>query len=114
MISSSVIQFLVMFGRIKSEAELRIKPKQTTQRRPTAYHKTETMLLHKAFKLSALLGTLTAAADASLTAVPSAGVNILEEVDGQGGFSDESKLFQMFPSILTIISAAVRLLQVHR
>mmetsp|Transcript_3257 Transcript_3257/g.5457 ORF Transcript_3257/g.5457 Transcript_3257/m.5457 type:complete len:800 (+) Transcript_3257:77-2476(+) len=44
------------------------------------------MLLHKALKLSALIGALSAA-DASLTAVPSEGVNILEEVDGQGGFS---------------------------
>jgi len=41
------------------------------------------MLLQKAFKLSALI---ISAANALPTAVPSAGVNILEEVDGQGSF----------------------------
>ncbi|KAK1747371.1 hypothetical protein QTG54_001334 [Skeletonema marinoi] len=41
------------------------------------------MLLHKALQLTALLGALSAA-NASLTAVPSAGVNILDDVDSQG------------------------------
>eukprot|EP00984_Skeletonema_dohrnii_P027739 scaffold17393_cov67-Skeletonema_dohrnii-CCMP3373.AAC.1 len=41
------------------------------------------MLLHKALQLSALLGALSAV-NASLTAVPSAGVNILDDVDRQG------------------------------
>eukprot|EP00984_Skeletonema_dohrnii_P032971 scaffold28185_cov121-Skeletonema_dohrnii-CCMP3373.AAC.12 len=41
------------------------------------------MLLHKALQLSALLGALSTA-NASLTAVPSAGVNILDDVDSQG------------------------------
>ena len=41
------------------------------------------MLLHKALKLSALIGAASAANE-SLTATPSAGVNILDDVDGKG------------------------------
>ncbi len=51
------------------------------------------MLIHKALKLSALLG----AANALPTAVPSAGVNILDDVDGQGNFAGRIQVVSNVP-----------------